>query len=190
MPVTSYLRAFAYPFRKANLGVVLLGAAVFAGVPLAISLIPRGAVLALIVQLFLVAYYAVFLQSILRSAMAGRDEFPAWPDQIHGVDLAEDVFALAGPYVVSFLPLIVLRCCYAHFGALGQEMWGYLGLFLSGPTSYSLSDVPPWLGPVSWALAGLGLLYLPMALLVWSFYGGSSILNPIAIFRSAGRTGA
>jgi hypothetical protein len=185
-----YLRAFGYPFEKSNLGVMMIGAGVFVGVPLALSFIPISGVLVLIVQVFLVAYYAVFLHSILRASMAGREEFPAWPDEVHGLDLAEEILALAGPYVISFLPLIVLRCLYAHWGELGRQAWGYLGFFLSGPAPYYLPDVPPWFEPVSWGLAGLGLLYLPMALLVWSFFGGTSILNPIAVFRSAGRTGA
>jgi hypothetical protein len=187
--MSPYLRCFAYPFTKANLPVMLIGIAVFVGIPLVLSRVPFSGVLVVIVQLFLVAYYAVFLQSILGASMMGREEFPAWPEHSDPQDLMADILSLAGPYVVSFLPLLVLRCCYANFGAFGERAWGYLTFFLSGPTPYSLPDVPSWFGPVSWALAGLGLLYLPMALLVWSFYGGRSILNPFAVVRSACRTG-
>ena len=187
--MASPLRALGYPFSKANRGVTLLGAAAFVLVPAVLSLLPFSLPLVLAVQLFLLAYYAVFLHSILDAARAGRDEFPAWPDSLHGIDLAEDVFAMAGPYVISFLPLIILRCLYTHFGALAKEAWGYATLILSGPMSYELPDVPAWFQPVSWGLAALGLFYLPMAILVWSFYGGTSILNPVAVIRSAARTG-
>ena len=182
-------RCFGYPFRKSNLALMALGAVVFVVVPTVFSLIPIAGVLVLIVQLFLVAYYAVFLHSILGASMAGRDEFPAWPEQAGVQDLAEEIFALAGPYVVSFLPLIALRCAYANFGAVGERVWGAAGLILSGPLPYDLPEVPPWFEPLSWALAVLGLLYLPMALLVWSFYGGSAILNPFAVVRSIRQTG-
>src|SRR4029079_12725 len=101
-----------------------------------------------------------------------------------------EIFALAGPYVISFLPLIALRCAYANFGALGERAWGYAGFILSGPLPYDLPEAPPWFAPLSWALAVLGLLYLPMALLVWSFYGGSAILKPFAVLRSIRQTGA
>jgi len=180
--MTAYLRCFGYPFRKDNLPLMALGAVVFVGVPAIWSLIPLAGVLVLLIQVFLVAYYAVFLHSILGASMGGRDEFPAWPEQAGVQDLAEEIFALAGPYVVSFLPLIALRCAYVNFGTVGERAWGYAGLILSGPLPYQLPEVPPWFEPLSWALAVLGLLYLPMALLVWSFYGGSAILKPLAVF--------
>lgn len=185
-----YLRCFGYPFSKANLPLMVVGCAFFVGIPTVVSLVPMSVVLVLIVQLFLVAYYAVFLHSILGASMAGRAEFPAWPEEASLQELGEEIFALAGPYVVSFLPLIALRCAYANLGDLGARAWGITSLILSGPLGYTLPQVPVWFEPLSWALSGLGLLYLPMALLVWSFYGGSSILNPVAVARSARRTGA
>jgi hypothetical protein len=187
--MTAYLRCLGYPFRKSNLPLMLLGALVFVVVPSIFSLIPLSGVLVLIVQLFLVAYYAVFLHSILGASMEGRDEFPAWPEHPGVQDLAEEIFALAGPYVVSFLPLIALRCAYANFGALAERAWGIAGMILSGPLPYQLPEVPSWFEPLSWALAALGLLYLPMALLAWSFYGGSAVLNPIAMVRSIRQMG-
>src|SRR5262245_5853025 len=113
-----YLRCFSYPFRRSNLGLMVLGGVVFVVVPTVFALVPYAGVLMLLVQLFLVAYDAVFLHSILGASMAGRDEFPAWPDQAGVQDLAEEIFVMAGPYVISFLPLIALRCAYANFGAL------------------------------------------------------------------------
>src|SRR5207245_345997 len=136
----------------------VLGCVVFVGIPTFISLIPFAGLLALIVQVFLVAYYAVFLHSMLRASMAGRDDFPGWPEHAGVQDLGGEIFALAGPYVISFLPLIALRCAYADFGALGARAWGTAGFFLSGPLPYSLPQTPPWFVPLSWMLAGLGIL--------------------------------
>ena len=69
IPMAPYLRCFGYPFRKSNLPLMVLGCVVFVGIPTFISLIPFAGVLALIVQVFLVAYYAVFLHSMLGASM-------------------------------------------------------------------------------------------------------------------------
>src|SRR6185503_5769697 len=53
-----------------------------------------------------------------------------------------------------------------------------------------LKGTSPTLAVVSTALLIGGWLYLPMAILVWTYYGGTSILNPIAVVRTAWRTGA
>jgi hypothetical protein len=101
----------------------------------------------------------------------------------------EGVLSFLGPYVVSFLPLIALRCLYADFGMLGSRGFGLIQIFMSGPIPYAVPQAPAWFEPVSWMLAGIGLLYLPMALLVWSFFGGNAVLNPWNALRFILRAG-
>lgn len=185
-----YLEAFAYPFRRGNAGVMILGAVVFTFPLLLLAAVPLAGYLALALIVFLVLYYSLFLQGILESSSLGKDSFPAWPDDIAGWSLLEKTFTILAPYVVSFAPLIALRCLFADFDELGREMTGILTMFLSGPLPYAPARVPPWFEPVSWGQAVLGMLYLPMAILVWSFFGGNSILNPVAVVRSAVRTGS
>jgi len=152
-------------------------------------LFPLGGLVAALVQILLVLYFALFFQNILEASMAGKVEFPAWPEQSGGSSFLESILSFLGPYIVSFLPLIVLRCAYANFGKLGSQGFGLIQVFLSGPIPMVVPQVPAWFEPVSWMLAGAGLIYLPMALLVWSFFGGNAVLNPWTVIRFALRAG-
>lgn len=180
-----YFEAFSYPLRRGNAGVLLLGVAVLVIVPSVLSVVPLGGSLAGIgIDLFLTGYYALFLRSILHASMEGRDDFPAWPDMEHPMDLIEDFFSLVAPFIVAFLPLILLRASASGIAAL-QSM----GFIFRSAVPAGLSLASPGYALLSACLLILGWLYLPMAVLVWTYYGGASILNPVAVARSAWRTG-
>src|SRR5205809_2463432 len=136
------------------------------------------------IDFLILAYYAVFLRSILHASMEGREELPLWPEMSHPTDLAEEVFSIVAPFIVSFFPLIILRASIAGIGALQS-----LGFIVQSALPVPLLESSPWVGVLSTLLLIGGWLYLPMAILVWVFFGGSSILNPIAVARSAWRTG-
>jgi hypothetical protein len=183
--VKRYFEAFAYPFRRENLGVLGLGIFVLAIIPAILSFVPiAGGALGLCIDLGIVGYYALFLQSILHASMEGRPELPAWPEMQHPTDLLEDFFSIIAPFMVSFLPLIVLRASIAGLSAL-QSM----GFILRSAVPAALAGSSPGMMLLSGILLAGGWLYLPMAILVWTYYGGSSILNPVAVLRTAWRTG-
>jgi len=187
--VNRYFDAFAYPLRRQNLGVMLVGVFFLALGPTLISwIIPRqhmtGSALAFGLHFLILAYYAVFLQSILHASMEGRDDFPLWPELSHPTDLVEEFLSIVAPFVVSFLPLIVLRASVAGFSAL-QSM----GFIFKSAVPSALAGASPGVQILSVVFLIVGWLYLPMAILVWSFYGGWSIFNPIAVVRTAWRTG-
>lgn len=180
-----YFEAFAYPLRRNNLGVMILGIVVLVVVPSVLSYVPMaGGALSLAINLLLTAYYAIFLRSILHASMKGDAEFPAWPDMEHPVTLFEDLFSIAMPFFVSFLPLILLRVSVSGLSALVSMGFIYQSAL---PAGFSQSSTG--MAALSTALLIFGWLYLPMAILVWTYYGGTSILNPIGVLRSAWRTG-
>ncbi len=179
-----FLRAFAYPLSKNNLWVMAVGVTAFCLPQVVAWVLPATGMLVWVIQFLLVLYFALFFQGILETSMAGKSDFPAWPEQPNLLAYAESIFGILGPYVVSFLPLIVLRCAYADFGELGRKGFGLILIFLSGPIPQVVPKAPAWFEPVSWALAAAGLAYLPMALLIWSFFGGNAVLNPVMVIRN------
>jgi len=183
----AYLRGFAYPLQKNNPSVLIAGVAAFFLPQVLAWAFPISGWVAAVVQAAL--YFALFLQSILESSMAGKDSFPGWPEHSSALAYLESVFGILGPYVVSFLPLIVLRCAYADFGNLGRQGFGVVSVFLSGPIPYAVPQSPAWFEPVSWILAAAGMMYLPMGLLIWSFFAGNAVLNPVVVIQNALRAG-
>ncbi|HEU4338713.1 MAG TPA: hypothetical protein VFS19_01480 [Planctomycetota bacterium] len=181
----AFLRAFAYPLRGNNLWVLVASVAAYVLPQILAWLFPISGWVAACFQAALVLYFALFLQSILESSMAGKDSFPAWPEHPSSLAYLESVFGILGPYVVSFLPLIALRCIYADFGNLGRKGFGVVTLFLSGPIPQAVPNSPAWFEPISWVLATVGMAYLPMALLIWSFFGGNAVLNPFIVIQNA-----
>jgi len=183
--VKAYVEAFTYPLRRENLGMLLVGLFVLSFLPTVLSYLPiAGGVLAMVIDLFLLGYYALFLQSILHETMNGKDRIPAWPDAHHPVELFEECVAIAAPFLISFLPLILLRASAAGFSALLSA-----GFVLQSSMPVFLVDGTSWRIGLEAALVILGWLYLPMAILVQTFYGGGALLNPIAVARAAAQTG-
>lgn len=185
MGVNPYWAAFAFPFRKENAGPLILGLFLLTLVPAALSAVPiGGAALSTILDLLLTGYYAVFLQSILHSSMLGDDRMPAWPEFSSPVELLEDFLIIVTPFVVSFLPLIVLHVCAAGFSSL--QSTGFLvrsavpGVLVEGSASRIGLELP---------LILVGWIYLPMAVLAGTFFGAASILNPVAVAKAAWSVG-
>lgn len=181
----AFFRGFAYPLQKDNLWILIAGVAAYFVPQLLAWAFPMSGWVAAVLQAALVLYFALFLQSVLESSMAGKDSFPGWPEHSSALAYLESVFGILGPYVVSFLPLIVLRCVYFDFGNLGRQGFGVVSVFLSGPIPYAVPQSPAWFDTVSWILAAAGMAYLPMALLVWSFFGGNAVLNPVIVIQNA-----
>ncbi|MBI3855382.1 MAG: hypothetical protein HY293_06800 [Planctomycetes bacterium] len=177
-----YFDAFAWPFRGGNPGVLVLGVAVLSLGPLLLAFVPGA--LGLGLNLCIMAYYAIYLRSILHASMEGDDRFPAWPEIEHPTDLVEELFSILAPFLVAFLPLLLLRVGLSGIAALDS-----MGFLLRSAVPAAISTATPVLTILSAALFLFGWLYLPMAILVWTFYGGSSILNPVAVARAAWQTG-
>lgn len=179
------LEAFTYPLRRENLGMLVVGLFVLSFIPTVLSYVPLGGgILASVIDLFLLGYYTLFLQSILHESMSGKDHIPAWPDVSHPFELLEECLAIAAPFLISFLPLILLRASAAGFSALQSS-----GFILRSSMPVFLADGTSWRMGLEAALVILGWLYLPMAILVQTFYGGGALLNPIAVARAAWQTG-
>jgi hypothetical protein len=173
--VKSTLEAFSYPLRRENLGVMLLGVAILSVVYSILGLTYRG----FWIELLFVSYYAIFLQSILHASMEGRETFPAWPEAQSPEEFFQDFFSIIAPFIVAFLPLLLL-----HGADEGLSAFAAPGLIFRFAVPSSATTT------ISAVLLLAGWLYLPMAILVWNFYGGWSILNPIAVAKAAWRTGS
>ena len=183
--VKPYWDAFAFPFRRVHLGTLVFGLFVLTIIPAGLAFIPiGGGAISGVLDLLLLGYYAVFLQSILSATMEGSDRIPAWPEFQSPLELAQDFFTIVAPFLVSFLPVILLRASTAGWVALQSS--GFI-LRTSMPASLAEGALPRI--AIELALLALGWLYLPMATLAWTFYGGSSILNPVAVAKAAWSTG-
>jgi hypothetical protein len=184
--VNPYWAAFAFPFKRENRGILVFGLFVLSVGPWILGLIPLGGSMVLfVVDLALLGYYAVFLRAILQTTMEGGDHIPPWPDMDSPFGLVEDFLSLLSPFLVSFLPLILFRASLAGFDALIDS-----GFVLRSSMPAPLTDGCLWRLSLEIPLLVLGWLYLPMATLAWTFYGGWSILNPVAVAKAAWSTGA
>lgn len=119
-----------------------------------------------LLQIAFLGYYALYLREILSASMEGKKELPYWPDWSDYQDFIQDLLSIVVPFAVSFGPLLLFR-------------WLYEGADSTGPGAAVLSIL----------LFLLGWLYLPMAILVWTFHGAWNVLNPVAVAISAWRTG-
>lgn len=183
--VIPYVEAFAFPFRKDHLGIVVFGLFVLTVVPAALAFIPiGGGAVSGALDLVFLAYYAVFLQSILHATMQGSDRIPPWPDFTSPLELFGNLLTIAAPFAASFLPVILVHASMAGISALSSS-----GYILQAAVPAVLAEGSAWHHAVVLPLVLLGWLYLPMAILAWSFFGGTSILNPVAVFKAAWSTG-
>jgi hypothetical protein len=162
--------ALAYPFRRSNAAV--LGVAVFfASLPPALAAVlpalPYIGLIALILECVVLAYLLIFFQGVMEAAARGEADFPMWPEETDLASLAGRVFHLLVPLVVSFLPLIAFVVAWVF----RSGTWG----------------MPGWALGTAAGLALVGFCYLPVALLAFSFYGETAVLNVIAVVRSIAR---
>jgi hypothetical protein len=126
------------------------------------SLVPiGGALLSGLISLFLLGYDALFLQSILHASMQGEDRIPAWPEIGGLADLFEDLLSIVAPF-----PGFILESSMPAF-----------------------SETSPLMVALSLLFLVAGWLYVPLAILVWTIYGGWSIFNPVAVAKAAWQTG-
>jgi hypothetical protein len=168
------LGALGYPFQKENRGYLVWGAILFTVPPLVYSLLPGLPYVGLIgtlVEAGIFAYMILFFQSVLETATRG-DERLEWPDLSDAHTLATEVFRIAIPVIISFLPVIALFVYWTISGAFrDRESHPVTALRI-----LSLSG-----GMVA------GAAYLPMALLAYSFYGETAVVKVWAIVPAIAR---
>jgi hypothetical protein len=168
------LGALKYPFEKENRVYLLWGAILFTLPPLLYSLLPGlpyMGLVGLIFEGFILGYMILFFQSVLETA-TGEEERLEWPDLTDAQSLAEEVFRIAIPVIVSFLPVIALFVYWTVSGAFAEK---------AGPQVTPLRVL---------SLAGgmiVGAIYLPMALLAYSFYGETAVVKVWAIVPAIAR---
>jgi hypothetical protein len=183
--VKRYFEAFAYPFTGDNGIVMVVGVAVLSFLPTLYSLLPLSSgYWGFGLGFVFLSYYAIYLRSILHSSMDGKEHLPPWPDWEHPEGAFEEIVSILAPFMVSFLPLILLR-----IGVGGLADFRSLGFFFHSTLQPQLTSNSAWATVASALLLIFGWLYLPMAVLVWTYYGGWSIFNPVAVARTAWRTG-
>lgn len=166
--------ALAYPLRRHNALILGIGVLVACLPPILYRLLPtvQGAgqyimLIGLIFECAVLCLLLVFFHSILETSTKGDERAPEWPEVADLQALAGRAFHVIIPLVVSFLPL--------------------LGFFVTRRLMGRV-DMPPGVLWLSCGLFALGLFYLPMALLVHSFYGETAVVNVVGVARSIGRT--
>jgi hypothetical protein len=168
------LGALGYPFQKENRGFLLWGAILFTLPPLVYSLLPNlpyVGTIGLVIESGIFSYMILFAQSVLETATR-QDERLEWPELSDAQTMASEVFQIAIPVIVSFLPVIALFV-----------YWTISGAFLGKP------DHPVTALRVLSLTGGIimGAIYLPMALLAYSFYGETAVVKFWAIFAAIAR---
>jgi hypothetical protein len=164
--------ALAYPFRRENAAVTILGGAFCCLAPAVHSVLPAlpyVSILGFIVEGFVASYVALFLQSVMEAAKAGETRAPGWPDEPDLRSIVERAFRVILPVLVSFLPFAAM--------AVGGPVWA----------AWNGRALPAWM---PWATAVVGLActaYFPMAMLVYSYYGELAIFHVPAVVGAAAR---
>jgi hypothetical protein len=164
--------ALVFPFRKDNLLLVALGT-VLSSIPPIVGRIlpdlPYVSIIAWIVEGFVICYSLIYFQSVLNASARNEEKLPLWPDESDFQELAADAFRVIIPVVLAFFPLIILLV---------------LRVFTSG--TWRLTGWAFW---AAIALTAIGFAYLPIALLIYSFYGELAVLNFLGGVRSIARIG-
>lgn len=167
------LDALSYPVRRGNRQSLVLGGAMFCLPPVIFLLLPNlpyVGMIGFIVYAFVLCYMMIFFHAVMLSATKGSDRLE-WPEVTDAQSMAGEVFRILIPLIVAFLPLIGL---WIHW-TLSDATLGEIrrpNLILVG------------------AAALLGLIYLPMALLVYSFYGEIAVVKFWAVGAAIGRVPA
>jgi|ERR1043166_5575738 hypothetical protein len=164
--------ALAFPFRRDNAAFVALGTALCSLPPLVawiLPALPYVGLIAWIVEGFVLCYTLIYFQSVLESSTRGDERLPMWPDQVDFQSLAADAFRVLLPLMISFLPLIVFTVAWVF----AHGTW----------------EMAAWARWTSIGMFAACFLYLPIALLIYSFYGEWAVLNVVAAARSIARIG-
>lgn len=164
--------AAAYPFRRHN-GIFLGIATALSSIPPILASVlpglPYVGMLALLAEILVACYLLIYFEQVLGANTRGDEDLPMWPDETDLQGLAGRAFRVIIPLVLSFLPLIVLVV---------------VNVFRTG--EWTLEDGWLW---AAMGLYGVGALYLPIALLVYSFYGEWAVLNVVGGVKSIARIG-
>lgn len=175
-PMGLILDSVRYPFRGENRGYLAVGAALFCIPPMVYSILPSlpyVGLIGLILEGFILGYMLIFFRSVMETATRGEERLD-WPDVTDAQSMAGEVFQMFIPLVISFLPLIGLGVYWTLSGAFkGKEGALTPGMVAAGA-----------------GLALLGVGYLPMALLAYSFYGETAVVKFWAIGAAIARVAA
>ncbi len=153
--------AFAFPFKGNAWGLLLGGTLAFGLMSLACSFRIGGVRmmgmpgwLGMPFAVLATGYLFLFMQSIITLTVSEEDAELSWPDFENVWDSAfRPLLQMLAILLVTLLPCLLYVGCVKH-----PEGW------------------------VSLALAGLGLLYLPMSLLALTIYDSVFALNPLLTF--------
>ncbi len=166
------LDALAFPLRRDNAVFLALGMAL-CSIPPAVAMLlpnlPYVGLMATLVECVVLCYVLVYFHSVMEASTRGDERLPMWPDEADLQNLAGQAFHVIVPFVLSFLPLIVF-----------VVQW----VFRKGTW-----EMTPGALAAAGGLFAFGFLYLPMALLVFSFYGELGVVNVVAVARSIARIG-
>lgn len=165
------LEALAFPLRRDNAIFLAFGTGLCSVPPVIAYLLPAlpyVGIIALIVEAVVLCYVLVYFQSVLETSMRGDAKLPMWPqDELQ--ELLGKAFHVIVPLALSFMPLVA----FVVWRVFTTGSWALEGGMLAAAV----------------ALFALGVLYLPVALLIFSFYGETAILNIVAAVRAIERIG-
>lgn len=144
--MTSFLDAFSYPFRKGGWVALLTGA----GFSLVLEVGQWVPIVGIPVAVFSAGFFAAVFLRIVATTMIGDDELPDWPSVTALVDdILLPLLRVLGLGIIAFAPWLVV------------SFWPLFGFPALGGREEELL----------YATWGLGMVYLPMAVLGSVVYG-------------------
>lgn len=151
--------AFSYPFKGAGVSLLIIGSVFFWFIELSHKVSMIG-----IIALFGTGYLSAYLLSIIAHTANGEDHMPDWPGFADWWDdILHPYFLVLGATSLSFLPLI------AYFLAVLSSRGEPNPLTIVG-------------------LIGVGLLYIPMALIGVAVYDTFSGMSPLRVLPAITKT--
>jgi len=152
--------AFGYPIRAHGVWMLLSGAVALLITQYAAMLARFAFLLGLfalvILAIGVIGYFFAFVKDIVATSAAGRDTLPDWPEIARPTDFLAPFFHFLSLMVISFGPWLLWEIWGPEFGE-------------------------PWM---PWVLAGLGVLYCPMALVGLALADSIAGLNPVLVVSS------
>lgn len=152
--------AFAYPFKRNGLILLTIGAIVFMLLKFLSGFIAvgGGGVLSLIFTVITVGYLFAYMQKIIAHSAQGEDEMPDFPDfGDWWSDIIMPFLLFASTVAVSLLPAIII---------------------------FNLMDRNEMAALAFWPALGIGVFYLPMALLAVAVTDNFLALSPHLVVPS------
>lgn len=166
------LAALSFPFRGNN-PVILASGVLFASLPPVIGdllpALPYVGLVGAILQGLVAGLVLLWSHEVMTSAMKGDEELPSWPAIDDLSEMVSQALHVLAPFAISFLPAIAF--------------------FVWWQVSREGAAMTPGALLVGGAATLVGLLYLPMGLLVFSYYGEAAIFHVPLVVRSSWRAG-